>query len=57
MRRGGVEPPKALSHEMTYISLALSLTEERHLKSRAFDHFATPALLERENEGIKDYAL
>lgn len=45
MREGGFEPPKALSHEISYnlVSLLFPM-KKRHLKSRAFDHFATPAI-------------
>ena len=46
MREGGFEPPKALSHKITHESCLLTfLTKSRHLKSCAFDHFATPACI------------
>lgn len=45
MREGGIEPPKALSHKISYEDLMLTriLANTGRLKSCAFDRFATPA--------------
>ena len=46
MREGGFEPPKALSREISKSRFAACSNEQVTLKSRAFDHFATPAYLD-----------